>query len=149
MSHSSTKLWIHTVWTTKDRQPLIHTEMELYLYSFISKILSELGCHPRILGGTENHVHCLFSLSPQRSVAEVIKHVKGSSSHFVNFENLVSDKFSWQKGYLAFSVSDSNLERVSESIEQQREFHVGRSFEDEQRDLLRQHGVYPPVNTGS
>jgi hypothetical protein len=67
----------------------------------------------------------------------------------VNFENLVSEKFSWQKGYLAFSVSDSNLERVVESIKQQREYHVGLSFEQEHRDLLRQHGVYPSVNTGS
>lgn len=149
MSHSASKLWIHAIWTTKDRQPLIHAEMELFLYSFITKIMGELGCQSRILGGTENHVHCLFLLSPQRSVAEVIKHVKGSSSHFVNFENLVSEKFSWQKGYLAFSVSDSNLERVVLSIKQQREYHVGQSFEQEQRDLLRQHGVYPSVNTGS
>lgn len=149
MSHSSTKLWIHTIWTTKDRQPLIQSEMELYLYSFITKIMGELGCQSRILGGTENHVHCLFSLNPQRSVAEVIKHVKGSSSHFVNFENLVSEKFSWQKGYLAFSVSDANLEQVVERIKRQREYHIGFSFEQEQRELLRQHGVYPSVNTGS
>ncbi len=111
--------------------------------------MGELGCQSRILGGTENHVHCLFSLNPQRSVAEVIKHVKGSSSHFVNFENLVSEKFSWQKGYLAFSVSDANLEQVVERIKRQREYHIGFSFEQEQRELLRQHGVYPSVNTGS
>lgn len=149
MSHSASKLWIHAVWTTKERLPLINAEMELYLYSFISKIMSEIGCQCRILGGTEDHLHCLFLLSPQRSVAEVIKHVKGSSSHFVNFENLISEKFSWQKGYLAFSVSDSNLEQVVGSIQRQREYHIEQSFEKEQLELLRYHGVYPSVNTGS
>jgi Ni,Fe-hydrogenase III component G len=66
----------------------------------------------------------------------------------VNFENLVEEKFSWQKGYLAFSVSDSGLEKVVEYIKFQKEYHQNRSFEMEHNELLRMHGVYPSVSTG-
>ena len=148
MSHSASKIWIHAIWSTKDRLPMIRPEMELYLYGFISKLLDEMGCPSRILSGTEDHVHCLFLLNPQRSVAEVLKHIKGSSSHYVNFENLVAEKFSWQKGYLAFSVSDSSMEKVVEEIKRQKEYHCAKGYVEEHNDLLRMHGVYPSVNTG-
>ena len=148
MSHSASKIWIHAIWTTKEKRSLISPEIELLLFSVLAKLLDELGCPSRIISGMSDHVHCLFLLNPQRSVADVVKHLKGSSSHFVNFENLVEEKFSWQKGYLAFSVSDSGLEKVVEYIKFQKEYHQNRSFEMEHNELLRMHGVYPSVSTG-
>jgi putative transposase len=52
-----------------------------------------------------DHIHALFLLNPQKSISEVIKQIKGSSSHFVNHQNLIDEKFAWQTGYAAYSVS--------------------------------------------
>ena len=72
----------------------------------------ESGCPVRIINGMQDHVHCLFLLNPQKAVTEIIKQVKGSSSHSVNEENLITEKFAWQTGYAAYSVSESQLEKV-------------------------------------
>jgi len=63
-----------------------------------------------------NHVHCLFLLNPQKSIAEVIKQIKDSTSHHVNQNNLIPKKFAWQTGYAAYSVSESGVEKVYQYI---------------------------------
>ena len=102
MPHSFIKIWIHAIWATKERQPMIHKSVENTIYQFISEELRALGCPVRIINGMPDHIHCLFLLSREKSIAEVIKQIKGSSSHFINQANLISEKFSWQPGYAAF-----------------------------------------------
>ncbi|MBU2045774.1 MAG: transposase, partial [Bacteroidetes bacterium] len=87
MSHSYNKIWIHAIGATKDRQPLISQEIETALHDFIYSQLKELGCPVRIINGMLDHIHCLFLLNPQKSIAEIIKQIKGSSSHFINEQN--------------------------------------------------------------
>jgi len=67
-----------------------------------------------------DHIHCLFLLNPQKSISEVIKQIKGSSSHYVNQTNLISQKFAWQTGYAAYSVSESVLEKTFSYIQNQK-----------------------------
>lgn len=112
MPHSFNKIWIHAIWATKYRQALIHKNVENTMYQFIAEQLRAQGCPVRIINGMPDHIHCLFLLSPQKSIAEVIKQIKGSSSHFINQTNLNVAKFSWQTGYAAFSVSESAVDRV-------------------------------------
>src|SRR4051812_43847737 len=107
MPHSYNKIWIHAIWSTKERIPLIHHGIEQKLYQFLSDQLRELGCPVRIINGMPDHIHCLFLLSPQKSIADVIKQIKGSSSHYINQGNLIKEKFAWQTGYAAYSVSES------------------------------------------
>ena len=78
MPHSFNKIWIHTIWSTKERLPLIHPSVESKIYQFINEQLREQGCPVRIINGMPDHIHCLFLLSPQKSIAEVIKQIKGS-----------------------------------------------------------------------
>ena len=99
MSHSFNKIWIHAIWATKDRMPLISSSVENKLYEFVSEQLREQGCPVRIINGMTNHIHCLFLLNSQKSIIEIIKQVKGSSSHFMNQNDLIPQKFSWQPGY--------------------------------------------------
>src|SRR5690606_16876954 len=99
MGHSFNKISIHCICSTKDRSHLIVTDIETIVYNFISDQLREIGCPVRIINGMPDHIHCLFLLNPQKSIAEVIKQVKGSSSHFINQSNLINEKFSWQTGY--------------------------------------------------
>lgn len=112
MPHSFVKIWIHAIWATKERQPLIKPEIETLLHQYMHREFSGLGCPVRIINGMPNHIHCLFLLNAQKSIAEVIKQIKGASSHWVNEQNIIADKFAWQTGYGAYSVSESQLEKV-------------------------------------
>lgn len=76
MPHSFNKIWVHAIWATKKRMPLISADIEKKLHKFISDQLRELGCPVRIINGMPDHVHCLFLLNPQKSIAEVIKQIK-------------------------------------------------------------------------
>lgn len=89
MSYSFNKIWIHAIWATKERAPLMHRHVENKIYSFISDQLREQSCPTRIVNGMPDHIHCLFLLNPQKSIAEVIKQIKGSSSHYINQQDLI------------------------------------------------------------
>ena len=91
MSHSYNKIWIHAIWATKNRNHYISHQIERKVYEFIYNQFKDQGCIVRIINGMPDHIHCLFLLCPNKSIAEVIKQVKGSSSHYVNQEKLILD----------------------------------------------------------
>ncbi|MFH6956198.1 IS200/IS605 family transposase [Flavobacterium aquidurense] len=93
MSQSFTKLWIHAIWATKNRQELIDDSIEEKLYDFIYEELIDLGCPVRILNGMPDHVYVLFLQNPQKTITDIVKQIKGSSSHFINREELILEKF--------------------------------------------------------
>ena len=134
------KIWIHAIWATKERLPLIDINAESKIYEYLRNQLIEMGCSVRIINGTADHVHCLFLLNSQKSIAEVIKQIKGSSSHFINQQNIVHHKFAWQTGYAAFSVSESGLEKVFDYIKNQKQHHQKRTFQQEYDVLLKLNG---------
>ncbi|MBK7099965.1 MAG: IS200/IS605 family transposase [Sphingobacteriales bacterium] len=141
MPHSFNKIWIHAIWATKERFPLIHATVEQKIYQFISEQLREQGCPVRIINGMPDHIHCLFLLNPQKSIAEVIKQIKGSSSHFVNQNNLIVEKFAWQTGYAAYSVSESVVEKVFVYIKNQKSHHLKKTFQQEYDDFIKLYGL--------
>jgi len=140
MSHSFNKLWIHAVWATKERVPLINERIESSLHDYMRTQFIEMGCPVRIINGMPDHVHCLFLLNPQKSISEVIKQIKGSSSHFINQSNLTIGKFAWQTGYEAFSVSESVVEKVYRYILNQKKHHQKKSFQQEYDAFLKLYG---------
>lgn len=137
MSHSYTKIWIHTIWATKERQNLILPNIENTIHGLIKSQLEELGCSVKAINGMPDHIHCLFLLNPQKSISEVIKTIKGGTSHDINQNDLTPSKFAWQTGYSAFSVSESVLEKVVMYIKNQKEHHTLKSFSDEYQDFLK------------
>lgn len=141
MSHSYTKIWIHAIWATKERQYLILPKIENTIHDLIKSQLEELGCSVKAINGMPDHVHCLFLLNPQKSIAEVIKTIKGGTSHYINQNDLTPSKFAWQTGYSAFSVSESALEKVENYIKNQKEHHALKSFNDEYQEFLKLHGL--------
>ena len=120
MSHSFYNVWIHAVFATKDRQQIITLDLEEVLYPFLYDEFSQLGCQLKIVNGLTNHIHCLFMLDANKSYADVMKQIKGASSHYINQHNFIFEKFAWQKGYSAFSVSDFAVEDVHEYIKKQK-----------------------------
>ena len=141
MPHSFNKIWIHAKWATKERMPLISGAIEKTVYEFISAQLREQGCPVRIINGMPDHVHCLFLLSPQKSIADVIKQIKGSSSHYINQNNLIVEKFAWQTGYAAYSVSQSVVDKVYHYINNQKKHHQKKTFAQEHDEFLKLYGL--------
>lgn len=140
MSKSYSKIWVHAVWSTKNRMPLIEPRMEQKLFVFLREELKKMGCMVSIVNGMPNHVHCLFGINPQKSITDIIKQIKGSSSHFVNSSNLISVKFSWQRGFGVFGVSHSAVDNVYRYIRNQKQHHQKRSFEKEYIKFMELHG---------
>jgi len=142
MSHSLTKVWIHTIFRTKNSSPLITKNIEDKLFRyFIDLLASELSCVVRIINGTSNHIHILFLLNPNFALKDVMHRIKGSSSHWINQNDLTENKFAWQIGYGAFSVSESKLNVVEQYIKNQKEHHKNVSFAEEYEAFLKNHGL--------
>ena len=140
MPHSFNKIWIHAIWATKDRMPLLQPNIEKTIYQFISEQFKELDSPIRIINGMPDHLHCLFLLSPKKSINDVLKQIKGSSSYYINQNNLMVEKFAWQTGYAAYSVSESVIERVFQYIKNQKTHHQKKTFDQEYEDFLKLYG---------
>jgi putative transposase len=142
MSHSLTKIWVHIVFSTKDREHFINKEFSDRIYAHIKNHLEkDFECFVKAINGTENHVHILILLNPNYSISELIKNVKGESSHWFNQNNFMKVKFSWQTGYGAFSVGESRIEEVAKYIENQSEHHKKITFLEEYNLFLKKYGL--------
>ena len=111
------------------------------IFKYMSAELIETGCIVKIINGMPDHVHCLFQQNPNRSVTEIVKHLKGVTSHWINQNNIVPLKFTWQTGYGVFSVSESQLEKVFKYILNQKKHHLKRTFDQEFDEILKNHNM--------
>lgn len=139
MSHSYNAIWIHSIWSTKDRKALINSDVEEKIFNYIRGQFIEQGCPVRIINGMPDHVHALFLLNPKKDIASIIKQVKGSTSHWVNQNNILSEKFAWQTGYASYSVSDSVKDKVFAYIKNQKSHHLKKSFTKEYEEFITLH----------
>lgn len=142
MSHSLTKVWIHSIFRTKNSSSLITKDIEDKLYGYLFDLLaSELNCVVRIINGTSNHIHILFLLNPNFALKDIMHRIKGSSSHWINQNDFSENKFAWQIGYGAFSVSESKLKDVELYIANQKEHHKKVTFSEEYEAFIKKHGL--------
>lgn len=88
-----------------------------------------------------DHVHVLFLQNPQKTITDIVKQIKGSSSHFINREELILEKFAWQTRFTAFSVSESQLDAVYNYIKNQKQHHLKKKSQDEFDDFVKLHGL--------
>jgi len=141
MSQSLARNLVHLVYSTKNRQPLIAKEHRDGLYAYQAGIFKEWDSPAIIIGGVEDHVHALFSLSKNWALKKIVEEVKKGSSKWMKSDGPRNPDFCWQAGYGAFSVSQSNEETVKGYIENQDEHHNRVTFQDELRALLRRHKI--------
>jgi REP element-mobilizing transposase RayT len=142
MAQSLVKIIVHTVFSTKDRHPLLRDKAlrdELHLY--IGGILARLDCQPIIVGGVADHVHFLCALSRTCEPAEMVKEAKRGSSIWLKSKSPELRDFAWQNGYGIFSIGFSQLNTARAYIGKQEEHHRKISFQDEFRQLLRRYQI--------
>lgn len=137
MSH--THLLYHIVFGTKERQPIISSEWESELHSYLVGIVNNLGGRGLEVNGISDHVHLLVRLEPKLAIADFMRELKASSSRWVRTTHY--PKFSWQRRYGAFTVSESASRAVQEYIRSQKEHHRKQTFADEYKGLLVKHSV--------
>ncbi|MCL2709895.1 MAG: IS200/IS605 family transposase [Planctomycetaceae bacterium] len=141
MSQSLTRLIVHAIFSTKNREPMLSPEIRPELYVYMGGILKSLGCVPLAINGTNDHVHLLFILSKNIALAKVFEEVKGTSSQWIKTKSAIMKTFSWQGGYGAFSVSESQCQKVSDYIAHQEEHHRKLTFKEELLALFQKHNV--------
>ena len=138
MPQSLSALYVHLVFSTKNRRPFLHDSIKREsLHGYLGSISKNLDCPPLLVGGAEDHVLCRFGRTI--SQAEWVKELKRVSHLWVQDQWAEFRDFEWQGGYADFSVSQSNLEEVKRYVGTQEEHHRKMSFQDELRALLRKH----------
>lgn len=141
MGQSLAKNYIHIVFSTKYREPLIFPPHEQELHSYLGGICKNLECHPLKIGGFTNHVHILCQLSRKIALMKLVEEVKSHSSKWMKTRNESLKNFYWQDGYGAFSVNPAEVDRVIAYIANQHTHHGKQRFEDEYRAFLKKYKV--------
>lgn len=140
MPQSLTRIYVHTVFSTKHRFPFVQEADRLErLHRFMGSVSKQLGSDPVRVGGVADHVHLLVNIGRKMAVSDYVKELKRVSSRWV--KGRWCDAFSWQRGYRCFSVSERGVEAVTRYIERQPEHHRNLDFVTEYRGLLKQHHV--------
>lgn len=141
MANTYSSIFYHIVFSTKNREKWIDEEIENRVWAYIGGIARKHKCTAIQIGGIENHVHALVLSPPKFAPSEIAQFLKGESSKWIHEEFPNLQKFDWQDGYSAFSVSKSIVPRVVEYIKNQRLKHQGKTFEEEYIQLLELHEV--------
>jgi putative transposase len=141
MGQSLVKNYIHIVFSTKHRQPLIQSPYEAQLHSYLAGICKNLDCQPIKVGGYTDHIHILCTLSKKIALMKLVEEVKSNSSKWVKTLDDSLQNFYWQDGYGAFSVNPAQVDKVIAYIANQHEHHGRRSYQDEYRIFLKRYQV--------
>ncbi len=131
MREPFTQLYVHCVWSTWDRLPLITPAVEPRLYMAIVEKCRELRCLPIRIGGIQDHVHLLVRLHPAVAVATLVQEVKGSASHLMTHSVAPGEFFKWQGAYGAFTLQADEVPIVKEYIANQKAHHDNRDLRAE------------------
>ncbi len=139
------KVYIHFVWSTKNRIPFLNNkELRVKVWNHIKENAREKGIFIDFISGYSDHCHCLISLGSDQTIQKTIQLIKGESSFWINKQNLIDESvlnkydssFEWQDEYFAVSVSESILDKVRDYIKNQEVHHQNKSFQDEYDDFL-------------
>ena len=144
MPQSLSQIIVHLVFSVKDRQPLLIREIRPALHAYLSVVLRDHECPAFRVGGVADHVHLAFALSRKTSVSDLVETLKVSSSkwikqQFPRFPELT--RFSWQRGYGAFSIGESDKDKLIKYIDEQEEHHRAKTFQDEYRIFLKKYQI--------
>ena len=135
------RVYIHIVFSTKNREPLLTSaELRRKAFQHIKDNAEEKDIRLDCINGWNDHAHCLISLGCDQTISKVVQLIKGKSSYWINQNELIPHKFSWQDDFWAVGVSESHVEAVRKYIHEQEEHHETKSFTDEINDFMEKYG---------
>lgn len=130
------KIWVHLVWTTKNREPLLTKDIRRDIFNHIRENAKKKSIYVDYINGHFEHVHCLISLGTGQNIEKTLMLLKGESSFWINKNKISLGKFEWQDDYFAVSVSESALNKVRNYIKNQENHHKRKSFNDEYHEFI-------------
>ena len=128
---SYVRIWLHCVWATKNRVPLLTKEKKGIVIEHIKQNAKLKSIYINSLYGHNAHLHCIFSFWRDQSIAIVMQLIKGESSFWINKNKIIETPFEWADEYFAVSVSESQIQKVRSYISGQEEHHKQKSWEEE------------------
>jgi putative transposase len=137
---SFVRIWVHLVFSTYNREPWLTKEIRHAVIKHIIGNCKEKEIFLQAIDGYTDHLHCLISLGKDQNIAKVSQLIKGESSLWINRQNLIEEKFSWQDDYFAVSVSESQVSKVIDYIMNQDSHHSKKSFDDEVKEFITKYG---------
>jgi len=137
---SYTTIWLHCVWSTKNRDHLISSIFRPVLLDHFREQAKEKNIFLDYINAHEDHVHALINLGKQQNIADIMHQLKGESSFWINKVDVMPFKFQWQDDYFAISVSPSHVERVRRYIQNQDEHHREITWEEETEIFIKKYG---------
>ncbi len=138
MPKTFNSIWVHVVFSTKDRIPFLNWHIRGEVCEWIKKQSWEAGINVDVVNGVENHLHMLIKLKTSQSVAEVVSFIKGGSSKWLNEKYKWETDFAWQQGYGVFSVSQNDINQVRAYIYNQEKHHKDKTYATEIRELVKE-----------
>ena len=141
MANTYSQLYVHIIFSVKNREPLIKDSFRNELFSYIGGIIKNKNQKPLAINGTENHIHLLVGIKPDISLSDLVREIKSNSSKFINEQKYLGTKFNWQEGFGAFSYSHSQLTTVIKYINNQLEHHKKKTFADEYKGFLKKFNI--------
>jgi REP element-mobilizing transposase RayT len=141
MPQSLSLVVIHTIFSTKERRPLIDPATRPKLHAYLATVARNADCECYRVGGVADHVHLAVRLSRTLTIAQLVENLKTSSSKWLKTESSDLADFSWQRGYGCFSVGPTDLDSLCAYIDNQPEHHRTRTFQDELRMFLKKYGM--------
>lgn len=137
---SFVKIWVHLVFSTKYRKPLLTREIRYDVHKHIMTNCKKNEIFLQAINGYSEHLHCLLSLGKDQCISNVTKLIKGESSFWINRNKLTAEKFSWQDDYYAVSVSESQVQKVITYIKNQEAYHTRKLFSEEINNFMTKYG---------
>lgn len=134
------KVWIHFIWSTKNREKLISKKLKPELLSHIKDNAKSKEIYIDTIECASDHIHILVSMKGEQSISKITMLIKGESSFWVNKNKIIDTKFEWQDEFIAVSVSESVLPKVREYIKNQEEHHKVKSFAEEYDEFIKKYG---------
>jgi REP element-mobilizing transposase RayT len=141
MAQSLSNVLLHIVFSTKHRRPWIDAAIEQELFKYLATVCNTLACPSHAIGGADDHIHIACSLSRTVTVSKLVQELKQDSSKWIKTKGERLADFSWQNGYGAFSVGQSQLDDLRGYIATQREHHRRVTYQDEFRRICEKYGV--------
>ncbi|RLD79533.1 MAG: IS200/IS605 family transposase [Bacteroidetes bacterium] len=134
------KVYVHYVWSTKNRQTLLTDSIRYDVFSHIRENARNKNIFIDFINGYKDHIHCLISLSDDLSIGRIAQLIKGESSHWINQNKLTKEKFNWQDEYLAVAVCEDKINTVRDYIANQEEHHKKMTFSEEYEQFIKRYG---------
>ncbi|WP_346882638.1 IS200/IS605 family transposase [uncultured Algibacter sp.] len=141
MANTYSQIYLHVVFAVKGRRNSISKNWKDELYKYITGIITNKNQKLMTINGMPDHIHILLGIKPNCNLSDLMRDIKANSSKWINEKQFTNDKFKWQTGFGAFSISQSQIKNVANYIDNQETHHAKKSFKDEYIDFLKAYKI--------